>query len=221
MEGDLVLDYQFCLISDVFINFGLFWVFFFFLKMYRIWVSTYHVIGALKVEKHLPDENAPTLLGMSVFHLGQPALNRWFIVLFTQQQFGRISPLYVLQNPDPVFHRCYRVSSQIISFLTCRYLESCCTISPDYSGIKNKIVFKKPIISKNRNWFDCLCASFLETGFNYEFESWNLYKLVPANVIQDNLSLTFFVDVILAFPVWQYPILQDKVPLAPGFELAA
>lgn len=58
-----------------------------------------HLISrGLEVKEHLPDEHAPALLGVPVFHLGEPPLDGRFVVFFAQQKFGRVSSLHVLEN---------------------------------------------------------------------------------------------------------------------------
>lgn len=89
----------------------------------RVYVYTHRITGTLKVEEHLADEHAPTLLRVAVFHFCQPSLYRWFIILSTEQEFRCISPLHILQHPYPVFHRSDAVRSQVISLLSCGYFE--------------------------------------------------------------------------------------------------
>lgn len=69
------------------------------LKMFMVSVAsvaqadteTHLVIGALEVDEHFPDEDAPAAPRMAVLDLGEPALQCGLVVLFTQQQLGGVS----------------------------------------------------------------------------------------------------------------------------------
>lgn len=102
----------------------------------RSHTNTHRITGAFKIQEHLADEHAPTLLRVAVLHLRQPALYRRLVVLPTEQEFRRVSPLHILQHPYPILHRGDAVRGQIVSLLTGSYFKRGGTFGPIDPGIR-------------------------------------------------------------------------------------
>lgn len=87
-----------------------------------LWTSllplvTYRLGRRLEVEKHLAEQDTPTLLGMSVLHLGHPSLHGGLLIVATEQQLGRIATLHILKHANPVVHGGMRVGRQVVDLL--------------------------------------------------------------------------------------------------------
>lgn len=82
-------------------------------------IYTYTFAGRFKVQKHFAKQNGPAFFGMSIFHFGYPSLHRWLLIIPTEEQFGGISSLHVLQYANPVVHGRNRICRQIVNLFAC------------------------------------------------------------------------------------------------------
>ena len=73
------------------------------------------LVWSSEVDEHFPDEDAPTLLLVSVLHLDQPALHGGLLVLLAQQELQSVPLDDVLEDPDPLLHDGLGVRREVVS----------------------------------------------------------------------------------------------------------